>query len=190
MAPRKKSAEDKPKNPGGRPTVYRQEYAKIARAMCERGATDAELADAFDVSSMTIWRWRARYPAFSEALKVAKGEFDDRVERSLAQRAVGYSYDTVKIFLPAGSREPVIVPYREHVCPDAYAAFKWLNCRRRLEWTDSKELTSPGPISPIIALLSEINGGTVNLIDERENHRPSYLQSECLFGISPTKSGV
>jgi hypothetical protein len=32
-----------------------------------------------------------------------------RVERSLYQRANGYNYEAVKIFMPAGSKQPVVV---------------------------------------------------------------------------------
>jgi hypothetical protein len=54
---------------------------------------------------------------FRNALKVSKAEADSRVERSLYERATGYSYNAVKIFLPYGSREPVYAPYTEHVPP-------------------------------------------------------------------------
>jgi hypothetical protein len=152
---------------GGRPSRYRDEYARIARLMCANGATDAELAEEFKVTTMTIWRWQSRHPGFGAALKVAKDEFDARVERALAQRAVGYSYDTVKIFMPTGSREPVYVPYREHIPPDPYAAFRWLNARRMKEWRDRRELTGADgdPLMPIIALLKEVNGGTASLVE-------------------------
>ena len=38
-----------------------------------------------------------------------------RVERSLYQRAKGYSYDAVKIFMPANRAKPVYAKYIEHV---------------------------------------------------------------------------
>jgi hypothetical protein len=43
---------------------------------------------------------------------------DERTQRSLYQRANGYSYDAVKIFMPAGREKPVYAPYVEHVPPD------------------------------------------------------------------------
>jgi hypothetical protein len=52
---------------------------------------------------MSLWtgaRNRWLHPTFSEALKLRKKESDERVERSLYQKAIGYSYDAVKIFLP------------------------------------------------------------------------------------------
>ena len=59
-----------------------------------------------------------------------------RVERSLYERANGYSYDAVKIFMPAGAKEPVIVHYTEHCPPDVGAAFIWLKNRDPERWRD------------------------------------------------------
>jgi hypothetical protein len=58
------------------------------------------------------------------------------VERSLYERANGYSYDAVKIFMPAGAKEPVIVHYTEHCPPDVGAAFIWLKNRDPDRWRD------------------------------------------------------
>jgi hypothetical protein len=44
-----------------------------------------------------------------------------RVERSLYERANGYNYDAVKIFMPAGAKQPVVVHYVEHMPPDTRA---------------------------------------------------------------------
>ena len=143
---------DPPKHPGGRPTKYKPEYARIARTMCNMGATDAELADAFEVKVSTIWRWTSSHPEFCSALKVDKGEYDERIKRSLAQRALGYSYDAVKIFHPAGAPAPVYAPYREHVPPDPGAAKIWLCNRQPEEWRDRKELTGADgtPLVPVL----------------------------------------
>jgi hypothetical protein len=58
---------------------------------------------------------------FCRALKTGKEQADDRVERSLYQRAVGYTYESCKIFMPASAKRPVIVPYLEHVPADVTA---------------------------------------------------------------------
>lgn len=126
---------------GGRPEAYEPRFVTIARAMALQGATDEEIAVALDVSVRTLYLWKARHEEFSAALKAQKDIADDRVERSLYNRAVGYTYDAVKIFLPRGAVEPVIVPYKEHVPPDPGAAFNWLRNRRKDTWRDSKELT-------------------------------------------------
>jgi hypothetical protein len=53
----------------------------------------------------------------SEKSKKTKRDVDSRVERSLYERANGYNYETVKIFMPAGAKKPVYAPYVEHVPP-------------------------------------------------------------------------
>ena len=104
----------------GRPTKYKPEYVQFAKQLAKLGATDAGLADAFQVRISTIRLWMNNYPEFSEAIKVEKAAANQRVERSLYERANGYSYDAVKIFMPAGAKEPVIVHYTEHCPPDVY----------------------------------------------------------------------
>ena len=59
-----------------------------------------------------------------------------RAERSLYERANGYNYDAVKIFMPAGSKQPVVVHYTEHCPPDVGAAFIWLKNRDPERWRD------------------------------------------------------
>jgi hypothetical protein len=82
---------------------------------------------------------------FSEASKVGKEVPDDRIERSLNQRSVGYTYEAVKIFMPAGAKQPVYAPYREHVPPDTAAASLWLRNRRKDEWRDKQVYEHGGP---------------------------------------------
>ena len=103
------------------------------------GATDDDLAEFFKVHRATIYRWAAKHKEFCDALKAGKDPADDRVERSLYHRAVGYTHDAVKIFLPRGATEAVIVPYKEHVPPDTTAAIFWLKNRRKSEWRDRQE---------------------------------------------------
>lgn len=145
----------KAKTVAGRPPTYKPEYAKIARKMCSMGASDADLAEAFGVSTVTIWRWQTEHQEFCNALKIEKGEYDERVKRSLAQRAIGYSYDAVKIFHPAGADAPVYAPYREHVPPDPGAAKIWLCNRQPDEWRDRKELTGKdgAPLVPVLNVM-------------------------------------
>jgi hypothetical protein len=143
--------------PGGRPTSYRAAYADQVRKLCELGATDVELADFFKVTINTIGAWKSRHPEFLQALKAGKEAADDRVERSLYQRANGYTYDAVKIFPPRGKgRKPIVVPYREHVPPDTTAAIFWLKNRRRDEWRDKQETDITGAVT--INVVQRANG--------------------------------
>lgn len=134
---------DPPVSSVGRPPKYKPGYAIIAKELCERGATDYDLAQQFGVETVTIWRWQVQHAEFCSAVKVAKDSYDDRVERSLAQRAVGYTYDTEKVFHHQGeiTRAKIV----EHVPPDPGAAKLWLTNRRRDKWRDtqSKEISGP-----------------------------------------------
>jgi hypothetical protein len=105
----------------GRPAKFKPSYVEQARELCELGATDLELAEFFDVEVRTIYRWKNEHEDFCQAVKVGKWAADDRVERSLYQRAVGYSFESEKIFHFQGhiTRAPCV----EHVPPDPSAAF-------------------------------------------------------------------
>lgn len=120
----------------GRPSPYQPSYAHDAESMCRLGATDADLAEHFGVNTTTIWHWGNRHQAFFEALKKGKDAFDDRVERSLAQRAIGYTFDTVEYYIV--DKELVPVPTRKHFPPDTVACIFWLKNRRPEQWRDKQ----------------------------------------------------
>ena len=134
----------------GRPTDYRPEYAKIVKKAAKFGVTDREIADILGVDVTAVYRWQLIYPEFQHAIQTGKAAFDSRVERSLANRAVGYTFESEKIFMHEG--EPVRVPVREHVPPDVAAAFIWLKNRRPAEWRDRRELDISGSLDVIISV--------------------------------------
>ena len=62
---------------------------------------------------------------------------------------MGYSHPAVKIFMPAGAEEPVIVDYIEHYPPDTAAAVWWTKNRRPEKWRerrDEQPLTNANPL--------------------------------------------
>jgi transposase-like protein len=80
----------------GRPTQYDPELMpNQARFMCQRGAIMSELAQMFKVSTQTIYNWRNQYPEFDAAVQVGVDAFNARVERALAERAIGF-FVTIK----------------------------------------------------------------------------------------------
>jgi transposase len=130
------------KGAGGRPTAYQATYAKQAAKLCGLGATDEDLAEFFEVSIRTIARWKTKHEEFCQALKEGKSEADDRVERSLYQRATGYTHDAEKIFNNQG--EILRAGYREHYPPDTTAAIFWLKNRRPEQWREKQQLEHTG----------------------------------------------
>lgn len=133
--------------PAGRPSDYDVAFCEKAFALAADGATDMEIADALEVHVSTYYRWKAEHPEFREATRLGKESADDRVEASLYHRAVGYTHDAVRIFMPAGAREPIVAPYREHYPPDTAAASLWLRNRRPEKWRDKVEQFHSGEIA-------------------------------------------
>jgi hypothetical protein len=83
--------------------------------------------------------WKAQHPDFLGSLKAGKEEADARVERSLYSRAVGYSFDSEKIFCNKDG-EVTRVPYVVHVPPDVTAQICWLKNRNPAKWRDAWQL--------------------------------------------------
>lgn len=138
----------------GRPSKYKPEYAKEAAKLCALGATDAQLADFFEVAIATINLWKIQHPEFSESIKVPKEQANDRVEQSLYRRAMGYEHDEVDIRVIEG--QVVQTPIRKYYPPDTTAAIFWMKNRRPAEWREVKavELTGAdgGPVNQSIKI--------------------------------------
>jgi transposase-like protein len=63
---------------------------QFARFMCQRGATMAELAQAFKISNSTLYEWLNKHQELNDAVQVGVDVFNPRVERALAERAIGF----------------------------------------------------------------------------------------------------
>lgn len=154
----------RPRKPYGR---YDPAYVEQARKLCLLGAIDPELADFFDVSERTINYWRIQHPEFAAATKEGKDEANQRVVRSLFQRAVGGSLieeQAVKIkhteFDDKGKRksereEVQIVQIRKQLPPDVVAQIFWLKNRDKENWRDKHELEHSGEIGSTASLTDE-----------------------------------
>lgn len=127
--------------PAGRPTSYKPEYAEQAEKLCMLGATDMQMADFFDVAESTLHLWKHTHPEFSEAIKVAKDVADKNVERSLYRKAVGYEFESEKVFCSEGV--VTRVPIRELVPPSDTAMIFWLKNRKSQDWRDRTPGSSP-----------------------------------------------
>ena len=123
----------------GRKSLFRPEYILIAKAAARFGAIEDEIADELKISPGTLDNWKKKYPEFLSALKAGKEASDDRIERSLYQRAIGYSHPAVKAFM---TRDGKIVEHKyiEHYPPDTTAALFWLKNRRPDRWRDVQRI--------------------------------------------------
>lgn len=146
----------------GRPSDYKPEYAKQAEKLARLGATDQEVASFFEVDVRTVYRWKHDHDDFCHALKVGKTVADDRVERSLYQKAIGYEQQEVKIFMPASAEEPVYAPFVAKIAPDTTAAIFWLKNRRSQEWRDVKAQEHSGPDGQPIRTDARLDVGSLS----------------------------
>ena len=155
------------RRPGGQ-SKYRARYAAQAEKLCRLGATTPELGDFFGVHKRTIECWAAKHEAFCRAVKVGKAAADDRVERALFQRAVGYSFEAVKVS-GSSTGKTKTVPYTEHVPPCTTACIFWLKNRRPDAWREvskheietlsDRELANVLSIARRMAEADAANGG-------------------------------
>lgn len=126
-----------------RPSGYDPAFADQAVKLCKLGATDDEIADFFDVSVRTIYRWKHDHEEFCQALKAGKAEADERVQRSLYHNATGYAYteqQAIKVKVEAHKEVVEVVDVERHKPSDTTAAIFWLKNRRSDDWRDKREV--------------------------------------------------
>jgi hypothetical protein len=79
--------------------------------------------------------WTVEHVEFAATLKSGKETADERVERSLYHKAVGYRHDVVRVFC---TRDGTIVEHAfvEHLPPSDTACILWLKNLRPDKWRD------------------------------------------------------
>jgi hypothetical protein len=122
----------------GRPTSYKPEYNEQVFKLCLLGATDADIADFFEVTETTINNWKIDYPEFFESIKSGKQKADSTVAESLYKRANGYEHEDVDIKMYEG--EIIQTKLIKHYPPDTTAAIFWLKNRKPAVWRDKHEI--------------------------------------------------
>ena len=135
----------------GRPSKYKEEYNEQAYKLCLLGATDAKLADFFDIAESTLYEWKLEYPEFSEALKKGKVIADATIAEGLYNRAKGAVINVqqaIKLkdsqFNSEGRKiseeERIeVVDLIQEVPPDTAAGIFWLKNRNPEMWRDKRE---------------------------------------------------
>lgn len=143
----------------GRPTDYDAANVEIVEKLCLLGATDAEIADFFGVTVRTVYRWKLEHEDFCQAMTAGKDLADNRIERSLFQRAAGYAYVEQQAFKlrhvefdPQGKKvreyEDIrVVDVERQAPPDTTAGQFWLKNRRKEQWRDVQEKAYSGTVT-------------------------------------------
>lgn len=131
--------EGEQKNPVGRPTLYKPEYAQQVYELALLGLTDVEMARVFNVDERTLNNWKQNHPEFFQSMLDGKDSADAKVAAKLFQRAIGYEHRAVKIVADAKTGADHQVQYTERYPPDTTAAIFWLKNRQKAKWRDKTE---------------------------------------------------
>lgn len=126
-------------NKGGRGSLYRPEYAELARKVALLGWTDKEIAKYFKISERTLNYWKKDYPEFGQALSAHREIADAEVLNAIYQAAIGQTITTQKI-VGKGENQRV-VEITERIPPNVMAGMYWLNNRQR-----SRFSRNPDPV--------------------------------------------
>lgn len=138
-----------------RKTLYRDEYAELARRLCRLGLIDGELAAALGVSVRTIQYWKKNHPEFKAAIDDGKIIADARVADSLFMRATGYDHEEDKILSHEGVHTDT-VRITKHYPPDVAAQIFWLKNRQPKLWRDRVDHAHGGPNGETLKIISEV----------------------------------
>lgn len=74
---------DEPKNPGGRPTTFQEEYGEKILALMASGLSLAAAAAELDIHRQRVYDWVKEHPDFDELVKLAKSKRQLFLERRL-----------------------------------------------------------------------------------------------------------
>jgi transposase-like protein len=133
-------------NPVGAPSKYDAKLMpQFARFMCQRGATMAELAEAFKIANSTLYEWINRYPELHEAIQIGVDVFNPRVERALAERALGF-FVTLREEVRDPETGKMIAPaQRQYYPPDPTCIIFFLKNRMRDKYKDVHRIENEKP---------------------------------------------
>jgi transcriptional regulator with XRE-family HTH domain len=148
--PKKKVNRGRNHGKKGRPSTRRPEHFIAAKRLAMMGLTVPEIAQALEVAQSTIYDWRNGSKHFAEALESGRKIADGDVERSLLDRAKGYSHPEEKIFCHDG--EIIRAETVKRYPPDTMAAIWWLKNRRPDEWKDKQEIEHSGSVDLVAGL--------------------------------------
>jgi len=121
-----------------RPSKYASIDLKKVQLLAEKGFTEEEIAEFFGICRDTFAEYKKKHPKFSDTIKTGKKISDDKVERSLFERACGYEHPEEKIFCNDGEivRATTIKKYP----PDPVSMIFWLKNRKPGEWREKQEV--------------------------------------------------
>ena len=119
------------------------------------GLTDEQIAKNMGIVTKTLYEWKNKYSAISEALKRGKEVIDIEVENALLNKALGFkvtvkkSYKVKDVEYDNGrkvkeSERIEMVDEEQYIPPDTTAQIFWLKNRKPAEWRDKQNIEHTG----------------------------------------------
>jgi hypothetical protein len=146
----------------GAPKKYDPKFPKTAKFLAQRGATLAEIADCFGVTTRTLSNWLNEYPELREAVDAGNDIFNPRVERALAERAIGFYVDVEEVKILQDGEE-VRYTVRKYYPPDVTAAIFFMKNRMPEKWRDVQRHGHSGELKTSVKWLVEIQKDILEL---------------------------
>ena len=134
---RPKSAATAVATVGGQKKYDPKTFPRTAAFLAQRGAILSEIADCFGVTTRTLSNWLNEYPELREAVDAGNDAFNTRVERALAERAIGFYADRYAWQEDPETGERKLVPTeRKYFPPDVTAGIYFTKNRMPDRWRD------------------------------------------------------
>jgi transcriptional regulator with XRE-family HTH domain len=140
------------------------------RMLAEKGLTQREMAEFFNVGLSTVEYWLRNKPQLKQAVKEGRQIADAKVERSLYEKAIGYTTKEIKAFQYEGTI--ISEEFDKHYPPDTGSAIFWLKNRAPERWADSH------------ALEHRHSGTITHKVEELPVHELPKEQQELLFNLN------
>jgi hypothetical protein len=123
-----------PKKRGRKSKYGQHDPVTIASVLGRLGGTDVQLCEALGIDRKSLHVWKQANPELIHTLKSAKEKADAEVEKSLFQRALGYTHPEIHISNYKGEITKTKVV--KHYPPSEVACIFWLKNRRPDLWRD------------------------------------------------------
>jgi hypothetical protein len=170
----------------GPPSQYDPKRMPVtAKFMCQRGATMGELAAAFQVSTVTLAKWCNMHQELRDAVQVGVDTFNPRVERALAERAIGF-WVTMREEVRDEDGKLLAPAQRQYFPPDTTACIFFLKNRMRDKYKDVHRLDVTTALKTSDDLRIEIHKDILEL--KAQGYDPKIIDGEVLQLPAPKKS--
>jgi hypothetical protein len=126
------------KQANGRPTKFHKGLMPILKTLYRKGCTDAEVAESLEINAGTLYNWKKQHPEFFKTISDWKDSADSEIERSLFERAHGYSHpESTPKWIDGHWEYSSMV---KHYPPDATSMIFWLKNRQPTKWRDKLDV--------------------------------------------------